>query len=81
MKRAPRHDYAIGAMHQPREHPLPISVARLVAIRSAAALAAERPGAYVDEEFSIFHFPCMGAVRRQFLRGKFGNLAHRVGVL
>jgi hydroxyacylglutathione hydrolase len=68
MSSRPGRDYPIGADHQPAEPPLPMSVARLTAVRDAAVAVADKPGAHVYDDFIIFHGPCRGAQLRHVIR-------------
>jgi hydroxyacylglutathione hydrolase len=81
MRRAAGRDYPIGARYQPEERPLPMPADRLAAIHSAATSVRDRRGAYAFDDFELFHLPCTGAVLRQLVRGKLGNLRYRLGAL
>jgi hydroxyacylglutathione hydrolase len=72
MTTKPRRDYPLGTRYQPDEPPLQMTVARLTAVRAAAADVAARPGAHYYDDFAIFNGPCAGAVLRQVVR-RFGR--------
>jgi hydroxyacylglutathione hydrolase len=77
MRRAPGRDYPIGAVHQPDEAPLPMTVSQLVAVRDAARDVAERPGMHRFDDFIIFNGPCRTAVARQLARTVWSRLLRR----
>ena len=68
MTRTPGLDYPLGALYQPDEPPLEMTVAQLVAVRDAARSVAARPGAHTFGDFIIFNGPCRAAVVRQLAR-------------
>ena len=68
MTRTPGRDYPLGALYQPDEPPLQMTVAQLVAVRDAARSVAARPGAHTFDDFIIFNGPCRAAVVRQLAR-------------
>ena len=68
MTRRPGRDYPLGALYQPDEPPLEMTVAQLVAVRDAARSVAARPGAHTFDDFIIFNGPCRAAVIRQLAR-------------
>jgi hydroxyacylglutathione hydrolase len=68
MTTKPGRDYPLGTRYQPDEPPLQMTVARLTAVRDAAAEVAARPGAHYYDDFAIFNGPCTGAVLRQVVR-------------
>jgi glyoxylase-like metal-dependent hydrolase (beta-lactamase superfamily II) len=74
MKSRPGKDYPIGADHQPDESPLPMSVARLTAVRDAAVAVADKPGTHTYDDFIIFHGPCRGALVRYTIRYGWGRV-------
>jgi len=65
MSRRPGRDYPIGTTYQPDEPPLQMTVAQLMAVRDAAAVAASRPGVHPSDDFIIYSGPCRVAVIRQ----------------
>ena len=68
MSRTPGRDYPIGSKYQPEEPPLQMTVAQLTAVRDAAQLVKDRPGAHVFDDFIIFNGPCNGAAAKQLVR-------------
>jgi len=75
MTRRPGKDYPIGCLYQPDEPPLPMTVARLTAIRDAAV--ARRPGVRVFDDFIIYNGPCRAGKRWLMLRGAWWRLRRR----
>jgi glyoxylase-like metal-dependent hydrolase (beta-lactamase superfamily II) len=61
----PGRDYPVGSTYQPLEPPLPMSVARLRAVRDAARAVADRPGPHWYDDFAIFNGPCRAEMLRQ----------------
>jgi hydroxyacylglutathione hydrolase len=68
MTRRPGRDYPIGALYQPDEPPLQMTVQQLAAVRTATAKVAGKPGAHVFNDFIIFNGPCKLAIARQSAR-------------
>lgn len=79
MTRRPGKDYPIGCLYQPGEPPLPMTVARLTAVRDAAAAVAvaRRPGVRVFDDFIIYNGPCKAGRRWLMLRGALWRLRRR----
>ena len=63
MTRRPGRDYPIGALYQPDEPPLQMTVQQLAAVRTATASVAGQPGAHVFDDFIIFNGPCQAGHR------------------
>ena len=70
MKRRPGRDYPIGADHQPRERPLPLTAAHLTAIRDAAAAALDSPGVHRHPDFVLYSQPTERDLARLLRRGR-----------
>ncbi len=64
MTTRPGRDYPLGALYQPDEPPIQMTVAQLVAARDAAKAVAARPGVHVYDDFIIYNGPCRGAMLR-----------------
>ena len=77
MTRTPGRDYPLGALYQPDEPPLQMTVAQLVAVRDAARSVAARPGAHTFDDFIIFNGPSRSAVVRQVARGAWRRLTRQ----
>ncbi|HKD98182.1 MAG TPA: MBL fold metallo-hydrolase [Micromonosporaceae bacterium] len=69
MRRTPRRDYPLGALYQPDEPPLQMTVAQLVAVRDAARGVADKPGVHRFDDFVIYQGPCTSAIPGMVLRG------------
>jgi glyoxylase-like metal-dependent hydrolase (beta-lactamase superfamily II) len=54
MTREPGRDYPVGAVYQPNEPPLAMTVDQLRAVRDAAASTPDRAGVYVHDDFILF---------------------------
>jgi hypothetical protein len=70
MTRRPGRDYPIGADHQPRERPLPMTSAHLTAVRDAAAAAAGSPGVHRHRDFVLYAEPGPRDLARLLRRGR-----------
>ena len=57
MTRKPGRDYALGATYQPKERPLEMTVAQLVAVRDAVVTAGDRPGISRYNDFVLYAEP------------------------
>ncbi len=57
MTRRPGRDHPLGALHQPNEAPLPMTPARLDAVRAAVASVGDRRGIHRFADFIIVHRP------------------------
>ncbi len=77
MTRTPGRDYPLGALYQPDEPPLQMTVAQLVAVRDAARSVAAKPGAHTFDDFIIFNGPSRAAVARQVARGAWRRLTRQ----
>ena len=77
MTRTPGLDYPLGALYQPDEPPLQMTVAQVVAVRDAARSVAARPGAHTFDDFIIFNGPSRAAVVRQVARGAWRRLTRK----
>jgi glyoxylase-like metal-dependent hydrolase (beta-lactamase superfamily II) len=77
MSRKPGRDYPLGALYQPDEPPLQMTVAQVVAVRDAARSVAAKPGAHVFDDFIIFNGPSRTAVVRQVARGAWRRLTRQ----
>jgi glyoxylase-like metal-dependent hydrolase (beta-lactamase superfamily II) len=84
MSRTPGRDYPFGAVHQPDEAPLEMTVAQLIAVRDAAEAVADRPGVHKFDDFIIFNGPCKSAMPKLLgralahkLRTRLSGLGHR----
>jgi hydroxyacylglutathione hydrolase len=69
MTRRPGRDYPIGALYQPDEPPLQMTVAQLKAVRDAARSVAGRPGQHRFDDFVIMNGPYRGYVIGLLARG------------
>lgn len=81
MSRTPGRDYPIGSKYQPEEPPLQMTVAQLTAVRDAAQLVKDLPGAHVFDDFIIFNGPCNGAAAKQQLRALGNKIRDRATTL
>lgn len=61
-------DYPLGARYQPREAPLPLTFADLVAVRDAARAAGSRPGVHPAGPALLWYGPCRAATASHLLR-------------
>ncbi len=77
MTRTPGRDYPLGALYQPDEPPLQMTVAQVVAVRDAARSVAAKPGAHTFDDFIIFNGPSRSAVVRQVARGAWRRLTRQ----
>lgn len=77
MTRRPGRDYPLGCTYQPAERPLALPPERVAEIRDAAH-AASQPGAYVHDDYIIWHGFGPGLVRRQRARYHLGRVANLV---
>ncbi|HUZ52628.1 MAG TPA: MBL fold metallo-hydrolase [Streptosporangiaceae bacterium] len=77
MTRTPGRDYPLGALYQPDEPPLQMTVAQLVAVRDAARSVTARPGAHTFDDFIIFNGPSRAAVVRQLARSAWRRLTRQ----
>ncbi len=77
MTRTPGRDYPLGALYQPHEPPLEMTVAQLIAVRDAARSVAARPGAHTFDDFIIFNGPSRAAVVRQVARGAWRRVSRQ----
>jgi hydroxyacylglutathione hydrolase len=68
MTRTPGKDYPMGAIHQPDEAPLPMTVQQLVAVRDAARTTVDQPGVHTYNDFILFNGPCRLAVAGHIAR-------------
>jgi glyoxylase-like metal-dependent hydrolase (beta-lactamase superfamily II) len=77
MTRTPGRDYPLGALYQPDEPPLQMTVAQLIAVRDAARSVAAKPGAHTFDDFIIFNGPSRAAVVRQVARSAWRRLSRQ----
>ncbi|HEY1914560.1 MAG TPA: MBL fold metallo-hydrolase [Streptosporangiaceae bacterium] len=70
MKDRPRRDYPLGATYQPHEHPLPMTVSQLTAVRDATVSVASRRGVHKFDDFIVYNQPPNRALLRLIARGK-----------
>jgi glyoxylase-like metal-dependent hydrolase (beta-lactamase superfamily II) len=73
MSSRPRHDYPLGATHQPDERAPQMTTAQLTAARDAAAAVAGRRGVHRFDDFVIYNEPGVGDQLRLIA----GGLANR----
>ncbi|HEX4093580.1 MAG TPA: MBL fold metallo-hydrolase [Trebonia sp.] len=74
MTRRPRRDYPLGALYQPDEPPLEMTVAQLADVRAAAAGVAGKKGVHRFDDFIIYNEPGL----RDQLRLAGRALAHKL---
>jgi hydroxyacylglutathione hydrolase len=77
MTRTAGKDYPMGAIFQPDEVALPMSVDQLIAVRDAARANVDRPGVHTFDDFILFNGPCRLAVMHHFLRTAWRRLLRR----
>lgn len=80
MTRHPNRDYPLGCQYQPDEPPLPMTVARLAAVRDAAHKVSNRPGAHPFGDFVIYNGPCARAMAWQRIRGAVSRARRRLAL-
>jgi hydroxyacylglutathione hydrolase len=68
MTRTARKDYPMGAIYQPDEVTLPMTVDQLIAVRDAARANVSRLGVHTFDDFILFNGPCRLAVMHHFVR-------------
>ncbi len=74
MSRTPGRDYPIGALYQPDEPPLEMSLDQLRAVRDAAAALGDRSGVHAFDDFVIFNRPGKASLLRHVGR----SVGHRL---
>ncbi len=79
MSSIPGKDYPAGALYQPDEPSLQMSVEQLIKIRDSAMAVSGRKGAHIFDDFIIFNGPCYGAVIKQLLRAAVSNFKYKHG--
>jgi hydroxyacylglutathione hydrolase len=67
-------DYPLGAVYQPAERPLQMTMAQLAAVRDAAIAVADQRGAHVFDDFVIYNEPR----RRDMVRLMARGIAHKI---
>lgn len=78
MTRTPGRDYPVGCTYQPDEPPLRMDVERLSAVRDAALTARTR-GAYVSDDFIIWHGVTPALMAKNAVRLLRSKLSDRFG--
>lgn len=79
MTATPKRDYPVTTKYQPDELPLQMTTVQLIAVRDAAVSVAKKLGAHAFDAFIIYHFPCNGALFKQFMRAVWVNFRHELG--
>ncbi len=79
MTSRPGRDFPLGAIYQPGERPLPMTMAQLTAVRDAAAEVAGRRGVHTFDDFILYNQPGAGAQARLMARGLLARIWPRAG--
>lgn len=78
MTRRPGRDFALGAVHQPGERPLQLTVQQLRAVRDAVDGVGGRPGVHRFDDFLLFNGACRRAMPRYLARFAWHKLSRRL---